>query len=316
MPKGKKAILVDARIDEDSRIVQLGTDTARWAYVVALTRGKWTTPEGRFDSETHLRGVLGRHSKYVPDFLRLGLVTVGQDGSYTFPSWSEWQRESEAAVVRTKRWREKKRLEEEGVIQLLPMVLGDVTVTSRERHGDGPNANANANAETTKVRRGRSSMADLYGQDAATAIAAYWNHRVAAGLKTDRAECGKLARPLMKMRVEGWDLETCVRAVERYAATKRSPLYFREWVLQEFHAEGDEQHEQRTAELDAPLSEDAKRAIAGGTLHHLPRSDDTKIAERRCTTPGCTVGYRREQEADYQQHLMDAPRRCRVALAQ
>ena len=152
MPKGRKAILIDARIASDQRILALPSDAARWAFVVALTEAKWTNPEGRFINLAHLRGVLGIRARYVSDLLKIGLITVEADGAVAFPAWSEWQTPTEAAAVRTARWRAKRREQEAGILQLLPLDrpsggdAGDVTVTSRVRHGDRLNANANANA--------------------------------------------------------------------------------------------------------------------------------------------------------------------------
>lgn len=111
----------------------------------------------------------------------------------------------------------------------------------------------------TEVRRGRAALSNKYGKDAQQAVIAYCKARREAGLEVARSECGKLARHFMTMRSEGWDQEIALAAVRAYAATQRSPLYFREWVFQTFHRQGEEEHARRKAE--PPMAREAFFAL-------------------------------------------------------
>lgn len=91
-------------------------------------------------------------------------------------------------------------------------------------------------------------LKDQYGEDAHRGVVAYVQERKAASLPVTHEDAQRLARPFMMMRADGWSQELCLRAVREYAATARSPLYFREWVMQTFHREGDNEHARQKAE--------------------------------------------------------------------
>lgn len=87
------------------------------------------------------------------------------------------------------------------------------------------------------------ALRERFGKDAYEGVKAYCDERRAFLLPTPRSSAGILARHLMLMRRDGWTQELCLDAVRAFAVSKRSPAFFREWVLQTFHAQGDKAHE-------------------------------------------------------------------------
>ena len=97
-----------------------------------------------------------------------------------------------------------------------------------------------------------------YGKDAREAVGVYCDARKAAGLPTDRAECGKLARHLIACRRDGWSQDLCFEAARAFAASKRAVVYFHEWVASVFNAQGAAEHAALKAE---PFDRDAFLAL-------------------------------------------------------
>ena len=97
MPGGERWIRVSADIDDDPRIHKLGSDAARWAWVVTLARGKHRSPiPGEWESEEHLATALRRRGRYVPLFLEVGLLE--RDGRRVrVKNWEKWQTDPTAA---------------------------------------------------------------------------------------------------------------------------------------------------------------------------------------------------------------------------
>lgn len=150
------------------------------------------------------------------------------------------------------------------------------TMTPLGSHGDTPavspmtpESSVEASLEPgvrPTVRVPRARLRDTYGEDARRGVAAYADSRKSAGLPVSRDVARLLPRPFMKLRSEGWTQDLCLRAVQTYAATNRSPLYFREWVMQEFHAEGDRTHEAYSEEIlrDGSVAADTLAAMVQG----------------------------------------------------
>ena len=102
MPGGERFIRVSAQIEDDPRVDKLGSDSARWAWLVTLCKGKWQPTPGTWQSEEHLVTALRRRGKYVPLFLEVGLLERGGHGEVRVRKWEKWQTDPTA----TKRQRD------------------------------------------------------------------------------------------------------------------------------------------------------------------------------------------------------------------
>lgn len=101
--KGKKSVIVDALIVRNGKIVHLPSDSARWAYVVALGAGKFETPIGVFRSGPQMKVAMGRYGRYVKELVSAGLVEVTEIGEYQIHDYMEWQSVSSTERVRRHR---------------------------------------------------------------------------------------------------------------------------------------------------------------------------------------------------------------------
>ena len=257
MPKGKKAILIDARIDHDPRIIALPSDAARWGFVVALTEAKWTTPEGIFGNREALAHALGVRSKFIAAYLKVGLLTVLPTGEYTFTAWADWQQPSGAAE-RMQRWRQQKR--DEGAVQLRN---SDVTVTSRVTSRYAPNANANANAyPEVRSDLGRYASEDDLRRDAAREAKAVeveairlWREKH-HGSYLDASAMGMLRAAVKRALVQATAADVFAGLRQHADNPRSSPRFADQWARE---AQGDreerEHGERMMAERDARLAE-------------------------------------------------------------
>jgi hypothetical protein len=82
---------VSADIEDDPLIAQLPGDSARWAWIVTLTKGKHRTPRpGEWESEAHLTTALRGRGRHVQLFIKLGLLERrGQ--RVGVKNWEKWQ---------------------------------------------------------------------------------------------------------------------------------------------------------------------------------------------------------------------------------
>jgi hypothetical protein len=99
----------DARIGEDPRIAKLPSDSARWAWVVALGKAKGQRPQGTFGSQEHLEAALGRLGRHVPQLIAVGLLHIEQGGAISIRAWSEWQSDLDYSTPRVSKLRALKR---------------------------------------------------------------------------------------------------------------------------------------------------------------------------------------------------------------
>lgn len=102
--RGKKSIIVDARVHRNAKLAALPSHAARWAFVVMLCEAKWQEPEGTFRSREHLAACLGPDlTRYVRHFQNAGLLDVSEAG-YVVHDWPQWQISSAAMRKRRQRY--------------------------------------------------------------------------------------------------------------------------------------------------------------------------------------------------------------------
>ena len=115
-------VAVDATVRKNAKIVSLPSDTARWGWIAGvLGEAKLQRPQGRFVSREHLLEAVGRFGRYVPDYLRAGLLEQApalcswcrprwpdvRDGELVIHQWAKHQRDPGAAE-RAQTWRDER----------------------------------------------------------------------------------------------------------------------------------------------------------------------------------------------------------------
>lgn len=128
-------VLISVRIDGSEKIVHLPSDRARWGWIIVLGRAKLRRPAGEFPSRAVLAHDLGWHARFIPDYLKAGLLE-DHDGRLVVHDWQKHQgRRSEIPVPgreRTAKWR-------------------------RERDGDVTPSTSQSDATVTQPSRARAS---------------------------------------------------------------------------------------------------------------------------------------------------------------
>lgn len=106
----------DAFIHRNPKVARrLKSDSERWAYVVTLGEAKVQQVEGEWASREHYELALGdRLAEHVDALLAAGLLDQDDDGVIRVHDWSEWQVADRTSAERSRRYREKKRLQRDG----------------------------------------------------------------------------------------------------------------------------------------------------------------------------------------------------------
>jgi hypothetical protein len=102
-------------------ILQLPSDTARWAWLAVLLEAKVQPEPGAFRSEAHLRQAIGwRLARCLPTLFAAGLLEQSEIGSRSgrveVHNWSRWQSESTPDMThpaRQKAYREREKAKKE-----------------------------------------------------------------------------------------------------------------------------------------------------------------------------------------------------------
>jgi hypothetical protein len=93
-----KWVRISADLDDDPRIVALPSDSARYAWVVTIGRGKHQPTPGTWPSEQHFAASLRRRARFLTDFLTAELMVRLADGSVKVRQWGEWQTDPTATL--------------------------------------------------------------------------------------------------------------------------------------------------------------------------------------------------------------------------
>lgn len=84
-------IAVDAELPNHAKMALLPNDAARWGWIVTLCEAKVQRKPGTFASERHFCHVLARHGRFLPDYIKAGLIDQGDDGSLAVHDWQKHQ---------------------------------------------------------------------------------------------------------------------------------------------------------------------------------------------------------------------------------
>ena len=84
-------IAVDTGLGNHHKMAELPNDAARWGWLLTLCEAKKQRKPGTFASERHYRHVLARHGKFLPVYIKAGLMDKAEDGSLAIHDWQKHQ---------------------------------------------------------------------------------------------------------------------------------------------------------------------------------------------------------------------------------
>lgn len=84
-------ITVDTKLGNHPKMAALPSDAARYGWVMTLLEAKEQRHQGTFASENHYRLVMGRHGRFLPDYIKAGLIDKDEDGSVHVHDWKQHQ---------------------------------------------------------------------------------------------------------------------------------------------------------------------------------------------------------------------------------
>lgn len=84
-------ITVDTKLPDHPKMAALPSDTARWGWLVTLLEAKEQRVPGTFAGERHYRHVMVRHGRFLPDYLKVGLMDRDEDGTLHVHDWKRHQ---------------------------------------------------------------------------------------------------------------------------------------------------------------------------------------------------------------------------------
>jgi hypothetical protein len=84
-------ITVDVGLWKHPKMASLPNDTARYGWIVTLSEAKTQHPPGTFASVGHYKEVMGRFGRYLPDYLRAGLMESAAGATLVIHDWKKHQ---------------------------------------------------------------------------------------------------------------------------------------------------------------------------------------------------------------------------------
>jgi len=75
----------------NDKIISLPSDGARFAWIATLCAGKFCEEPGVWVSEGQWQVSLGRRARWLPEFVRVGLMTKAESGRIAVKNWERWQ---------------------------------------------------------------------------------------------------------------------------------------------------------------------------------------------------------------------------------
>lgn len=97
-------IRVSSLLPLNKKVVALPSDGARFAWIATLCAGKFCESPGRWESEAQWREAMGKRSRWMDEFIRVGLM-VKEGDRICVKNWEEWQTDP-TVTERVKRHRE------------------------------------------------------------------------------------------------------------------------------------------------------------------------------------------------------------------
>lgn len=84
-------ITVDTGLGKHPKMAALPSDAARWGWIRVLCEAKEQRKPGTFASANHFRFVLARHGRFLPDYIKTGLIDKDDDGTLQVHDWKRHQ---------------------------------------------------------------------------------------------------------------------------------------------------------------------------------------------------------------------------------
>ncbi len=84
-------ITVDTKLGNHPKMAALPSDAARYGWILTLLEAKEQRTPGTFASEKHYRHVMPRHGRFLPDYIKAGLIDLDDDGTLHVHDWQRHQ---------------------------------------------------------------------------------------------------------------------------------------------------------------------------------------------------------------------------------
>lgn len=94
-------IAVDCDLFDHPKMVELlPNDSARYGWIVTLSKAKRQRNAGTFASAKHFAHVLGKYGRFVNDYIKAGLLDKAEDGTLAIHDWRKHQWAASKARLR------------------------------------------------------------------------------------------------------------------------------------------------------------------------------------------------------------------------
>lgn len=84
-------ITIDCGLPDHPKMAALPNDSARYGWIVVLTKAKRQRKPGVFASRTHFVEVLGRHARHLPSYISTRLLEETEAGELAIHDWDKHQ---------------------------------------------------------------------------------------------------------------------------------------------------------------------------------------------------------------------------------
>jgi hypothetical protein len=84
-------ITVDCELGNHPKMAALPNDSARYGWILTLTEAKKQRTPGTFASANHFRHVMGRHGRFLNDYIKAKLIDKADDDTLLVHDWRRHQ---------------------------------------------------------------------------------------------------------------------------------------------------------------------------------------------------------------------------------
>lgn len=84
-------ITVDTKLGNHPKMAALPNDAARYGWILTLLEAKEQAKAGTFATAKHYRLVMGRHGRFLEDYIKARLIDKDEDGSLHVHDWRRHQ---------------------------------------------------------------------------------------------------------------------------------------------------------------------------------------------------------------------------------